>query len=128
MNKVGFEAPLVEGHKGVTVVIAPFSPREVWGVEPVALDARREGWLVTGTMNGAKFDGWIGFRWGRHFIILDAALRKAAKAIVGDTIEVVVKPTTSAKALAVAKEQAPLTTAPSKRKRRPELRRSRSSR
>ena len=43
VSKIGFAAELVQGHKGVTVVIAPFSPREVWGVEPVALDARREG-------------------------------------------------------------------------------------
>jgi hypothetical protein len=116
VSKVGFAAPLVEGHKGVTVVIAPFDPREVWGVAPVALDARREGWLVTGTMNGAAFNGWIGFRWGRYFIIVDAALRKAAKVGVGDEVEVVVRSTTSAKALAVAKEQAPLTTAPGKRR------------
>ena len=115
MSKIGFAAELVQGHKGVTVVIAPFSPREVWGVEPVALDARREGWLVTGAMNGAKFDGWIGFRWGRYFIIVDAALRKAAGIGVGDSVDVVVRPTTSAKALAVAKQQAPLTTAPKKR-------------
>jgi len=118
MSRIGFEAPLVAGHNGVTVVIAPFSPREVWGVEPVPLDDRREGWLVTGTMNGVKFDGWVGFRWGRYFIIVDAALRKAAKIGVGDSVDVAVKPTTRAKALAVAKEQAPLTTAPGRGKRR----------
>jgi hypothetical protein len=50
--------------------------------------SRREGWLVTGSMNGAKFDGWIGFRWGRYFIIVDAARRKGAKVEVGDPVEV----------------------------------------
>ena len=126
MSKVGFTAELVEGHKGVTVVIVPFDPREVWGVEPVALDERREGWLVSGTVNGAKLDGWIGFRWGRYFIMIDPALRGVAKASVGDTLDVVVRPTTSAKALAIAKEQAKLTTAPRKRSARaPARRRSR---
>ena len=59
--------------------------------------------------------GWIGHRWGRYFIILDPALRKAARAAVGDTVDIVVRPTTSATALAIAKEQAKLTTAPRKR-------------
>ena len=117
MGKARFTAEIVQGHKGVMAVIVPFDPRAVWDVEPVALDDRREGWLVTGTMNRAKFDGWIGLRWGRHFILLDEELARRAKAGVGDQVTVVVDSTDRAEALAVAKEQAKLTTAPSRRKR-----------
>jgi hypothetical protein len=112
---IGFETALIEGHKGVTAVIVPFDPREAWGSDPVALDARREGWLVAGTVNGAAFEGWIGLRWGRFFVIIDPALRAAAGARVGDRLEVAIAPTTSARALAIAKQQAQLTTAPRKR-------------
>jgi len=115
MRKASFETELIEGHGGVTVVIVPFDPRQVWDVEPVPLDDRREGWLVRGTINGAKLDGWIGFRWGRYFIIVDADLRRAAKVAVGDLVSVAVEPTRSARALAKALEQAPLTTAPRRR-------------
>jgi hypothetical protein len=112
---IGFEAALFEGHKGVHAVIVPFDPRAVWELEPTALDPRREGWLVAGTVNGVTFEGWIGFRWGRFFLIVDAALRALAKVVVGDRLELAVAPTTSATALAIAQEQAVLTTAPRKR-------------
>jgi hypothetical protein len=117
MKKARFSTELVEGHGGVTVVIVPFDPAMVWDAKPVALDDRREGWLVRGTTNRAKFEGWIGLRWGRHFIILDEAQRRAAKVRVGDVVDVVVEPTASATALAIAKEQAKLTTAPRRKKR-----------
>src|SRR5215468_11102261 len=100
---IGFEAALIEGHKGVTAAIVPFDPREAWGSEPVPLDARREGWLVAGTVNGVAFEGWIGHRWGRFFMIIDAALRAAAGVRVGDRLELTVAPTSRASALAIAK-------------------------
>lgn len=112
---IGFEANLFQGHKGVTAVIVPFDPRATWEREPVPLDARREGWLVAGTVNGARFEGWIGFRWGRFFLIVDAALRAAAEVAVGDALEIAIAPTDSATALAIAREQAKLTTAPRRR-------------
>lgn len=111
-QRIGFTAPLVEGHKGVTPVIVPFDPREVWGVEPVPLDDRREGWLVEGTVQGVAMHGWIGFRWGRYFLIIGPELRAKAKLAVGDAVEVALSSSKSPRALAVAKEQAPLTTAP----------------
>jgi hypothetical protein len=117
MSKARFTTELVEGHKGVTVVLVPLDPTLVWDAKPVPLDDRRQGWLVTGTMNRARFDGWIGFRWGRYFIILDEDMRKRAKVAVGDTVSVVVEPTARKQALAKALEQAPLTTAPGKRKK-----------
>lgn len=118
MAKARFTTELVEGHQGVTVAIVPFDPVEVWGADPIELDGGRPCWLVRGTINKARFDGWIGQRWGRHFLIVDEALRRAAKAEVGAPIDVVVEPTTRAQARAVADAQAPLTTKPGKRKRR----------
>jgi hypothetical protein len=114
---VGFSAELIEGHKGVHAVILPFDPAEVWKEKPVALDERREGILVAGTLNGAPFEGWIGLRWGRHFIIVDEKIRKAGKMKVGDELEFAVAPTRSKSALAIAKEQAKLTTAPGRRRK-----------
>src|SRR5262245_18873520 len=112
MEKVRFEAELIEGHKGVTVVLVPFNPEERWSRKPVRLDPRRHGWLISGTANGISFDGYIGERWNRFFIIIDSGLRKAAHVAVGDTLKIMVEPTSSARALAQARVHSKLTTAP----------------
>jgi hypothetical protein len=85
-----FSTELFEGHEGITAVIVPFDPQMVWGAKPTKIDARRDGWLVHGTLNGTPFDGWIGYRWGRFYIIVEPELRAAAGVAVGDAIEVVV--------------------------------------
>jgi len=41
MGKTQFEAELIEGHKGVTVVIVPFNPEVAWSQKPIRLDPRR---------------------------------------------------------------------------------------
>jgi hypothetical protein len=112
MSKARFDAELVEGHKGVTAVIVPFDPEDVWQLKPVKLDPRRDGWLVKGTLNRTRFDGYIGYRWGKFFIIIEPQLRSAAKVSVGDTLSIVVEPTMRAEALAKARELSRLTTAP----------------
>jgi hypothetical protein len=114
MPKVRFEAELVEGHKGVTVVLVPFDPEVQWHEKPVKLDLRRAGWLVKGTLQGVRFEGYIGERWGRRFVIVEPELREAAGVTVGETLTVVVEATTSASALAKAREQSKVTTAPKK--------------
>src|SRR5262249_33852799 len=110
MQKIRFEAPLVKGHKGVTVVLVPFDPEDRWSKKPVRLEGRRHGWVVTGTANGVAFDGYIGERWNRFFIIIDAELRQAARVTVGDALQMIVKPTSSARALAHARAQSKVTT------------------
>jgi hypothetical protein len=112
MDKARFEAELIEGHKGVTVVLVPFDPEEMWSRKPLRLAGRRHGWLVAGSVNGVKFDGYIGERWNRFFIIIDSGLREAANVAVGDTLKMVVEPTWNASAFEQAREQSKVTTAP----------------
>src|SRR5437868_10944737 len=100
MKTVEFEAKLIEGHKRVTVVLVPFDPEELWSRKPVRLEGRRHGWLVVGSANGIRFEGYIGERWNRFFIIIDSKLRDAAKAVVGDTLTMCVEPTANARVLA----------------------------
>jgi hypothetical protein len=83
----------------------------------VKLDMRRDGWLVKGSVNGVRFNGYIGCRWGRFFIMLEAGLREAANISVGDLVSMQVEPTATAKALAKAREQSKVTTAPPKGRR-----------
>src|SRR5215471_12898796 len=102
MNKVQFEAQLIEGHKGVTVVLVPIDPEEKWSRKPVRLAGRRHGWLIVGSANGVRFDGYIGERWNRLFIIIDSELRDAANVTVGDTLKMSVEPTTNPQVFARA--------------------------
>jgi hypothetical protein len=117
MTKARFDAELFQGHKGVAAVIVPFDPEEAWHLKPVKLDARRDGWLVRGSVNGVRFDGYIGHRWGRFFIMLEPELRETAKVSIGDMVSVLVEPATTAMALAKARQQARVTTAPAKGRR-----------
>jgi hypothetical protein len=117
MNHVGtkrvqFEGMLIKGHKDVTVVLVPFNPEEKWELKPVRLAGRRHGWVVAATANGVAFDGFIGERWNRFFIILEKDLRDSAKVSVGDLIQMTIRPTSSAAALLKAMEQSKVTTQP----------------
>ena len=112
MKKAQFEAELIEGHKGVVVVLVPFDPEEKWSRKPVLLAGRRHGWPVVGTANGVRFEGYIGERWNRFFIIIDSDLRHAANVSVGDTLKMSVEPTSSARVLELALKQSRVTTAP----------------
>jgi hypothetical protein len=113
-NKRTFDAELIEGHKGVTVVIVPFDPEESWREKPVRLEGRRHGWLISGTVNGVRFDGYVGERWGRFFIIIDAELRETANVSVGDTLHMIVQPAKGRGVFERALELSKLTTQPGK--------------
>jgi hypothetical protein len=117
MRKATFEAELIEGHKGVTVVLVPFNPEEVWGEKPVRLAGRRHGWPVRGSVGSVRFSGYIGDRWGRFFVIIEPSLRAAAGVSVGDTLQVAIEPTRAAAAIAKAVEQSQVTTQPGKPRR-----------
>jgi hypothetical protein len=111
-NQVQFEAELIEGHKGVTVVLVPFDPEQKWSLKPVRLAGRRHGWVIAGSAKGVAFDGYIGERWNRFFIIIEKELREAAKVGPGDMLKMTVLPTSSAGALAAAQRQSRVTTQP----------------
>jgi hypothetical protein len=92
---VTFEAVLEDGHKGAAVIV-PFDPQERWGLPPRPVASAtygvRPGHVVRGTLNGTAFEGWIGNRWGRFFVLVDERLRKAAGAAVGGTVRVTLAP------------------------------------
>lgn len=112
MVRARFEAELIEGHKGVTAVLVPFDPEKEWSRKPVRLAGRRHGWLVRGTLDGVAFDGYIGERWGRFFIIVERELCRRADVSLGDPVAVVVEPTSDRRVLARALLQSKGTTQP----------------
>src|SRR3954465_14313157 len=97
MKKTQFEAELVEGHKRVTMALVPFDPEERWSIKPARLEGTRHGWPIIGNVNGVRFEGYIGERWNRFFIIIDSGLREAANVSVGDRLKVIVEATSSAR-------------------------------
>ena len=114
MSKVTFEAELIQGHKGVTAVEVPFDPEVRWRKKPFRLAGRRHGWPVRGTCAGHPIEGYIGERWGRRFVMIDAALRRAADLSVGDRFSVTLTPSEDPETLARAIEQSKRTTQPGK--------------
>ena len=88
-----FTAKLELGHKGCAVIV-PFDPGVAWGTRPVRIPhpRYRTGHLVKGTIDGVAFDGFIGYRWGRFFILVDEDVRRAAGAEPGDEVDVVIEP------------------------------------
>jgi hypothetical protein len=73
-----FKAEVIQGHKGVLAVLVPFNPEELWKQKPVKLAGRRHGWLVKGSVEGEPYDGYIGLRWDRFFIMVDEGLKPGA--------------------------------------------------
>jgi hypothetical protein len=110
--KERFQARLIEGHKGVVVAPVPFDPEERWRRKPVKLAGRRHGWLVKGTLGKTAFDGFIGERWGRFFVILEPSIRQEAGVEVGDDVSLVVAPTATRGVFARAFAQSKATTQP----------------
>lgn len=95
MKKQKFEAELLTGHKGEAILV-PFNPEEVWGIRPRTVASKvygsRPGHLVRGTLNGHAFDGWIGRRWGKFFLLVDGELQRKARVRAGDVVSVAVAP------------------------------------
>lgn len=94
LKKRKFKTELEAGHKGAAVIV-PFDPGEVWGAPPRQIVSKiygkRPGHVVKGRLNGHPFEGWIGHRWGRFFILVDDDLQEAAGVSVGDSVEVSVE-------------------------------------
>ena len=106
MKKQRFESELELGHKG-SAVIVPFDPAELWKTTPEPVPAPwKLGHLVKGSINKRRFEGWIGKRWGRFFIIIDEELQTSAGIAPGDTVQVEIEPRAKAKAKSSAKPAA----------------------
>jgi len=87
-----FHAQILDGHKGAAVIV-PFDPAKMWHVELAAVPAPwKKGYLVSGKINRTCFEGWIGNRWGRNFILVDDELLKKARAKIGDVVRMTVSP------------------------------------
>jgi hypothetical protein len=87
-----FHAQILDGHKGAAVIV-PFDPAKIWDIEPAAVPAPwKKGYLVSGKLNRGGFEGWIGNRWGRNFILVDDELLKKARANIGDVVRMTVSP------------------------------------
>lgn len=87
-----FHAQILDGHKGAAVIV-PFDPAKIWDVEPATVSPPwKKGYLVSGKINRAGFEGWIGNRWGRNFILVDDELLKKARAKIGDVVRMTVSP------------------------------------
>jgi len=90
-----FESVLESGHKGAAVVV-PFDPGQIWGREPVEIATpvygKALGHPVRGTIAGVAFEGWIGRRWGRFFILVDEDLRRRAGISTGSPVTVSIAP------------------------------------
>jgi predicted DNA-binding protein (MmcQ/YjbR family) len=114
MARVRFQAELTEGHKGVVYVEVPFDPEVRFGRKPYRLAGRRHGWPVRGSIAGQSFDAYVGERWGRRFVMLDAALRRAADIEVGDEVAISLQASDDARIVALAIEQSRATTQPGK--------------
>ena len=91
MKKQTFKAEVLSGHKGCAVQV-PFDPEELWHSRAVAIFPGRRGHQVRGTVNGTTFESALVARAKKHFLLLDAATLYAARASVGDTVDVSLEP------------------------------------
>ena len=74
---------LHEGHKGIALVF-PFDPAVKWG--------KRARHFMSGTLNGVRFEGEIGFRRRVFYTLIDDELLSAAGLKAGAVAEVTVSP------------------------------------
>ena len=61
---------------------------------------------MRGTLNHVPFEGWIGLRYGRFFLIVEPELKRAAKARLRGRVEVALSPSSGASARRIANPQA----------------------
>lgn len=98
VKRARFTATIEVGHDDVRFVVVPFDPRERWAdVAPVSIPRPTDprggtGWPVSGTVANTSFVGHVGRRYGRAYLVLDAAVLRAADVNAGDDVEIVVAP------------------------------------
>lgn len=84
MRQETFATAVEAGHKGLVYIRIPFDPSVSWDV--------RTRHFVQGSLNGYSFEGEIGFRRRKFYMLLDEELQRVAKLSPGDTVEVAMEP------------------------------------
>jgi hypothetical protein len=79
MSEKKFDAEL-SGVDGKVRLYLPFDPNDVWG--------KKRRHQVAGTIGGHPFEGSIGVRGGKFFVVLNAAMRAKTKLGAGDEVAV----------------------------------------
>ena len=94
MARQAFRSQVFVGHKDVHAVDVPFDPGQVWpDLSPEAMTREEDprggrGWPVAATVNGVRFEGHVGLRYDRNYLILGSDVRAAAGIVDGDVVEV----------------------------------------
>jgi hypothetical protein len=92
MKKKSFKAEVQSGHKEAAVEV-PFDPAQVWGLAPRPLWRGRRGHVVSGSLNGSRFEeSVIVPRSKKFFMLIDKEMEQAAGVSVGDIVSVAVAP------------------------------------
>lgn len=84
MRQEKFATAVEAGHKGLVYIRIPFDPSVTWDV--------RTRHFVRGSLNGCTFEGEVGFRRRKFYMLLDEELQRAAKLSPGDNVEVAMEP------------------------------------
>jgi Domain of unknown function (DUF1905) len=98
MTGQAFRGEVIVGHKRTHAIIVPFDPSNVWpDGAPVKMSLQDDprggsGWPVTGTIEGRPFDGFVGRRYGRSYIVVPTAWLAAGYVKEGDEVDVVIAP------------------------------------
>jgi hypothetical protein len=87
-----FTAEVVEGHGGVRAFYVPFDPGLVWGsslvtwTHPLFDGEKRKGYPARIKIGDYAYDGFIGYRWKRHFVLVDEPMIAALGIDAGDEV------------------------------------------
>jgi hypothetical protein len=84
MRQEKFETVVEAGHMGLVYIQLPFDPSVAWDVRPRH--------FVQGRVNGSPFEGEVGFRRRKFYMLLDEELQRVAKLSPGSAVEVVMEP------------------------------------
>jgi hypothetical protein len=84
MRQEKFATAVEAGHKGLVYIRIPFDPSVTWDVRPRH--------FVRGSLNGCAFEGEVGFRRRKFYMLLDEELQRVAKLSPGDNVEVAMEP------------------------------------
>ena len=91
MPNASFTATLQDGHKGAAFEV-PFDPAERWEIEPVRLQAGRNGHRVEGKINGVAFESAVVPRSKKFWLLIDNDVREKVKIEIGSIAKIAIHP------------------------------------